>query len=82
MGDGEIFRHRDTVDRYCHDELYVAEVDERFPDLGLHIGCHSPDASITVQVREPFVDVLLDALLAWKARHRGGAEDPERVINE
>ena len=62
----EVFRHRDPPDP--GDELYVLDVDERCPDLGLHFGCHNADEHVVVQLREPAVDELIAALLAWKAR--------------
>jgi hypothetical protein len=62
----ELFRHRDVGDP--SDELYVLEVNEKFPDLGLHFGCHNPDQHSVVQLRPEAIDKLLGALIEWKAR--------------
>lgn len=62
----ELFRHRDVGDP--SDELYVLDVDERFPDLGLHFGCHNPDQHCAVQLRPEAIEKLLDVLIEWKAR--------------
>lgn len=65
----EVFRHRDVGDP--RDELYVLEVDEAAPDLGLHFGCHNPDDHAVVQVRPEALDQLIAALTEWKARRAG-----------
>lgn len=74
-----IFRHRDPP--FPHDgELYILDVDERRPDLGLHFGCRNSDAHVVVQLREPAVDQLIKALIAWKARH-AEANEVERSLD-
>lgn len=63
----ELFRHRDVCDP--SDELYVLDVDERFPDFGLLFGCHNPDNHCVVQLRPEAIEKLLGVLTEWKARN-------------
>ncbi|MGJ5693626.1 hypothetical protein ACM6RM_10655 [Streptomyces pratensis] len=65
----ELFRHRDIGDP-C-DEVYILDVEEDAPDLGVYIGCHNPDAHVVVQVRAEKVDELIAALTTWAARRDG-----------
>lgn len=63
---GDLFRHRDVGDP--RDELYVLDVDERAPYLGLYFGCHNADEHCVVQLRPAAIDELLAVLNEWKTR--------------